>query len=106
VKNDDRETIADVSTDEFVRVMVTNALSPLRVVEALKALVPAAGTVAVMSSGQGSVANNITGGYEVCCNTSTISAESSPGEACCLRHNRMSATEVYETIGPGRRRRC
>lgn len=27
VKNDDRETIADVSTDEFVRVMVTNALT-------------------------------------------------------------------------------
>jgi NAD(P)-dependent dehydrogenase (short-subunit alcohol dehydrogenase family) len=31
VKNDDRETIADVSTDEFVRVMITNALSPRRV---------------------------------------------------------------------------
>jgi hypothetical protein len=30
VKNDDRETIADVSTDEFIRVMVTNALSPMR----------------------------------------------------------------------------
>src|SRR5580658_925136 len=27
VKNDDRETIADVSTDEFIRVMITNALS-------------------------------------------------------------------------------
>jgi len=36
VKNDDRETIADVSTDEFVRVMVTNALSPMRVIEALR----------------------------------------------------------------------
>jgi NAD(P)-dependent dehydrogenase (short-subunit alcohol dehydrogenase family) len=33
VKNDDRETIADVSTDEFVRVMVTNALSPMGVIE-------------------------------------------------------------------------
>jgi len=31
VKNDDGETIADVSTGEFVRVMVTNALSPMRV---------------------------------------------------------------------------
>ncbi len=29
VKNDARETIADVSTDEFIRVMITNALSPL-----------------------------------------------------------------------------
>src|SRR5580658_5108751 len=34
VKNDDGETIADVSTDEFIRVLVTNALSPMRVVEA------------------------------------------------------------------------
>jgi len=50
VKNDDRETIADVSTDEFVRVMVTNALSPMRVVETMQHLVPS-GTIAVMSSG-------------------------------------------------------
>jgi NAD(P)-dependent dehydrogenase (short-subunit alcohol dehydrogenase family) len=65
VKNDDRETIADVSTDEFVRVMVTNALSPMRVVETLQDLVLPAGTIGIMSSGQGSVANNEKGGYEV-----------------------------------------
>ncbi|PXW27106.1 SDR family NAD(P)-dependent oxidoreductase [Paraburkholderia caballeronis] len=65
VKNDDNETIADVSTDEFVRVMVTNALSPMRVVEAFEALVPETGTIGVMSSGQGSVANNTNGNYEV-----------------------------------------
>jgi len=65
VKNDDRETIADVSTDEFVRVMVTNALSPMRVIETLQDLVPSTGTIAVMSSGQGSVANNVSGSYEV-----------------------------------------
>lgn len=65
VKNDDRETIADVSTDEFVRVMVTNALSPLRVVETLQDLVSPTGTIGVMSSGQGSVANNENGSYEV-----------------------------------------
>jgi NAD(P)-dependent dehydrogenase (short-subunit alcohol dehydrogenase family) len=65
VKNDDRETIADVSTEEFVRVMVTNALSPLRVIEALQDLVPPTGTIGVMSSGQGSVANNTNGNYEV-----------------------------------------
>ncbi len=40
VKNDDRETIADVSTEAFVRIMMTNALSPMRVVEALQHLVP------------------------------------------------------------------
>lgn len=65
VKNDDEETIADVSTEEFVRVMVTNALSPMRVVEAFQDLVPPTGAIAIMSSGQGSVSNNETGGYEV-----------------------------------------
>ena len=65
VKNDDRETIADVSTDEFVRVMMTNALSPMRVIETLQDLVAPTGTIGVMSSGQGSVANNTNGNYEV-----------------------------------------
>jgi len=65
VKNDDRETIADVSTDEFMRVMVTNALSPMRVVETLRDLVLASGTIGIMSSGQGSIANNENGNYEV-----------------------------------------
>jgi NAD(P)-dependent dehydrogenase (short-subunit alcohol dehydrogenase family) len=65
VKNDDGETVADVSTEEFVRVMVTNALSPMRVVEAFQDLVPPTGAIAIMSSGQGSVSNNETGGYEV-----------------------------------------
>lgn len=63
--NDSEETVADVSTDTFVRLMVTNALSPMRVVEALQDLVAADGTVGVMSSGQGSVANNERGGFEI-----------------------------------------
>jgi NAD(P)-dependent dehydrogenase (short-subunit alcohol dehydrogenase family) len=63
--NDPGATIADVSTDNFVRLMVTNALSPLRAVETLGDLVEPHGTIAVMSSGQGSVANNERGGYEV-----------------------------------------
>jgi NAD(P)-dependent dehydrogenase (short-subunit alcohol dehydrogenase family) len=65
VSNNAGETTADVSTEEFVRVMVTNALSPMRVVEALQDLVPPTGAIAIMSSGQGSVSNNETGGYEV-----------------------------------------
>jgi NAD(P)-dependent dehydrogenase (short-subunit alcohol dehydrogenase family) len=65
VKNDDRETIADVSTDEFTRVMVTNALSPMRVIEALQDLVFPSGTIGIMSSGQGSISNNENGNYEV-----------------------------------------
>lgn len=65
VKNDDRETIADVSTEEFVRVMVTNSLSPMRVIETLQGLVKSTGTIGVMSSGQGSLTNNTNGKYEV-----------------------------------------
>jgi NAD(P)-dependent dehydrogenase (short-subunit alcohol dehydrogenase family) len=52
------ETVAKVSTETFDRVMVTNALSPMRFVEAFQDLVPATGTIGVMSSGQGSVTNN------------------------------------------------
>ncbi|TAM15205.1 MAG: SDR family NAD(P)-dependent oxidoreductase [Rhodanobacter sp.] len=65
VTNADDETIADVSTDEFVRVMVTNALSPMRVIETLQGLVRADGTIGIMSSGQGSIANNERGLHEV-----------------------------------------
>jgi NAD(P)-dependent dehydrogenase (short-subunit alcohol dehydrogenase family) len=65
VKNDDRETIADVSTDEFMRVMITNALSPMRVIETLQDLVLPSGTIGIMSSGQGSIANNENGHFEV-----------------------------------------
>lgn len=57
--------VGEVATDEFVRVMVTNALSPMRVIEALKDLVPPTGLIGVMSSGQGSVANNQSGLREV-----------------------------------------
>jgi NAD(P)-dependent dehydrogenase (short-subunit alcohol dehydrogenase family) len=59
------ETIADVSTEEFIHVMVTNALSPMRVLETLQHLVPATGLLGIMSSGQGSVSNNTKGGHEV-----------------------------------------
>lgn len=59
------ETIAKVSTEEFIRVMVTNALSPMRVIEGLQGLVPANGLIGIMSSGQGSVGNNEKGGHEV-----------------------------------------
>ena len=65
VTNDPNETIADVTTEEFVRVMVTNALSPMRVVEALSEVVHADGAIGVMSSGQGSVSNNTMGKREV-----------------------------------------
>ncbi len=63
-RNQDEST-TEVSTEEFARVMVTNALGPVRVVEALQHLVPADGLIGIMSSGQGSVSGNTTGGHDV-----------------------------------------
>jgi len=62
---DQTETIAETSTDEFVRVMLTNALGVMRTVEGLQGLVLPGGLIGVMSSGQGSIANNLKGGHEV-----------------------------------------
>jgi NAD(P)-dependent dehydrogenase (short-subunit alcohol dehydrogenase family) len=59
------ETIAEVATDEFVRIMLTNALGVMRAVEGFQDLVRPAGLIGVMSSGQGSIANNTKGGFEV-----------------------------------------
>ncbi len=65
VANARHETVGEVSTEDFVRVMTTNALSPLRVVEQLDGNVRAGGTIGIMSSGLGSVADNERGGFEV-----------------------------------------
>ena len=65
VTNNPKETIGEVRMDEFIRVMVTNSLCPMRVVESLQDLVAGDGLVGVMSSGQGSVANNVSGMREV-----------------------------------------
>ena len=65
VTNPEKETVAEVSTLEFERVMVTNTLSPLRILETFQDLVVENGTLGVMSSGQGSVSNNEKGGWEV-----------------------------------------
>lgn len=62
---DPGQTIGEVSTDDFVQVMVTNALSPMRVIERLEGNVVAGGLIGVMSSGQGSIANNLTGMREL-----------------------------------------
>ena len=60
-----RQSVAEVSTEEFVRVIVTNALSPMRVIAGLQDLVPTVGLIGIMSSGQGSISNNEKGGAEV-----------------------------------------
>ncbi|MEV7630124.1 SDR family NAD(P)-dependent oxidoreductase [Actinoplanes sp. NPDC089786] len=64
ISNGDLE-VNDVSTETFHRVMVTNALSPMRVVEAFQDVVTPAGTIGVMSSRQGSITLNDNAGYEV-----------------------------------------
>jgi NAD(P)-dependent dehydrogenase (short-subunit alcohol dehydrogenase family) len=58
------QTIGEVSTEDFVNLMVTNALSPLRVIEKLAHRVTPAGLIGAMSSGQGSVTNNTKGQRE------------------------------------------
>lgn len=63
--NNEQTPIGSVSTDDFIDVMVTNALSPMRVIEALQDLVSPSGLIGAMSSGQGSITNNTTGSREV-----------------------------------------
>lgn len=53
--------IGEVTNDDFIAVMITNALSPLRVIEALEDLVTPTGLIGAMSSGQDSITNNTTG---------------------------------------------
>ncbi|WP_354644643.1 SDR family oxidoreductase [Kitasatospora camelliae] len=57
--------IGEVPTEVFTEVMVTNALSPMRVVDVLGPLVPPTGTIGVMSSDQGSVSLNTEGGQDL-----------------------------------------
>jgi NAD(P)-dependent dehydrogenase (short-subunit alcohol dehydrogenase family) len=63
--NNEQVPIGLVPTEDFVNIMVTNALSPMRVIEALQDLVSPAGLIGAMSSGQGSISNNTTGMREV-----------------------------------------
>ncbi len=63
--NNEQTPIGQVPTDDFVAVMVTNALSPMRAIEALQDLVTPTGLIGAMSSGQGSITNNTSGLREV-----------------------------------------
>lgn len=63
--NNEQTPIGAVPASDFVQVMITNALSPMRVIEALEDLVSPTGLIGAMSSGQGSITNNTTAGREV-----------------------------------------
>ena len=58
-------TMAEVSTGEFTHVMLTNVLGAMRAVEELGVLARPGGVIGVMSSGQGSIANNTNGANDV-----------------------------------------
>jgi NAD(P)-dependent dehydrogenase (short-subunit alcohol dehydrogenase family) len=58
-------TMAEVSTEEFVHVMITNVLGVMRAVEAFGVLARPGGVIGAMSSGQGSIANNANGANDV-----------------------------------------
>jgi NAD(P)-dependent dehydrogenase (short-subunit alcohol dehydrogenase family) len=63
--NNEQTPIGKVPTDDFVTIMITNALSPMRVIETLQDLVSPTGLIGAMSSGQGSITNNTTALREV-----------------------------------------
>lgn len=56
--------IADLSIAELAPVMLTNALSPMLLIESFSGSGRSGGMIAVMSSGQGGVANNLSAGCE------------------------------------------
>ncbi|MET0187728.1 MAG: SDR family NAD(P)-dependent oxidoreductase [Pseudonocardia sediminis] len=63
--NNQETPIGSVPAEDFTTVMLTNALSPIRVVETLSDVVSPAGLIGAMSSGQGSIGNNASAGREV-----------------------------------------
>jgi NAD(P)-dependent dehydrogenase (short-subunit alcohol dehydrogenase family) len=65
ISNGAGETVPLTSTEAFTHLMITNALSPIRVIEAFADLVPPDGVIAAMSSGLGSVTNNTRAGWEI-----------------------------------------
>jgi NAD(P)-dependent dehydrogenase (short-subunit alcohol dehydrogenase family) len=91
------EIAGDVPTDEYARVLVTNALGPLRVIEGCQKLVKANGLIAVMSSGQGSITNNINGRHEVY--RSSKAALNQLLRSYAARHNRD--TRALVLMAPG-----
>jgi NAD(P)-dependent dehydrogenase (short-subunit alcohol dehydrogenase family) len=58
------EPIGEAPPDAFAQMMLVNVLAPLRIADRYAELVEPEGTVAVMSSGLGSITLNTSGGYE------------------------------------------
>ncbi|WP_256117008.1 SDR family oxidoreductase [Streptomyces sp. MnatMP-M27] len=77
--------------------MITNALSPLRALETLRGLVAPGGTLAVMSSDQGSISRNTEGGYELY--KASKAALNQLMRSCATRHADDGQTKLL--IDPG-----
>ncbi|KUF20350.1 SDR family NAD(P)-dependent oxidoreductase [Streptomyces silvensis] len=89
--------IGEVPTDMFTDVMVTNALSPMRVVDTLLPLVDPAGTVGVMSSDQGSISLNTEGGQDL-----YRASKSALNQLMrCYAAARAEDTRTYLLLDPG-----
>jgi NAD(P)-dependent dehydrogenase (short-subunit alcohol dehydrogenase family) len=56
--------IGEVDPNAFTELMLVNALAPVRIIDRFVDLVPAGGTVGVMSSGLGSISENESGGFD------------------------------------------
>ena len=65
IANGPNDRFADVSEEEFGRIMSTNALAPMRIIETLDSLVVPNGVVVAMTSSLGSVSMNTSGDWEV-----------------------------------------
>ena len=65
IANGSAEQLEQTSAEDFVHIMLTNTLAPMRVIQELGDLVRPDGMIAAMSSRLGSVSLNDNGGWEV-----------------------------------------
>lgn len=91
------QSVAEITTEDFTTLMLTNALGPLRVLEALQDLVPSSGTLAVMSSGLGSIAENTGGVWD--CYSASKAALNMLMRGFAARHQRPERTVLV--MAPG-----
>lgn len=91
------EPASEIASDEYARVLVTNALGPMRLIEACQDLVAAGGTIGIMSSGQGSITNNINGLHEVY--RSSKAALNQLVRSYAARH--ADGTRAFVLLAPG-----
>ena len=94
--NDD-DVLPQVLVETFTEVMVTDALSPMRVIETMHDLVPGTGTLGVMSSTQGSVSMKVNDGHEVY--RASKSALNQLMRSCAARHGDDSRTLLLVVLG-------